>query len=111
MSDQLAVIRSEIAYIEDLWLNDMTGRLRLTSFAFPTPESNAGDRDSFKAQVTADAGFYIDAPIMGRVTNKPTFLVARRMSDAQGRFRGAAFATVSLGYFDDFWRRLTLSPE
>ena len=109
--DKLGAIRNEISYLDDLWLNDATGALRLTSFAFPTPESNVADRGAFRAQVDADAGLYIDKPITGRVTNKRTFLVSRRISDEAGAFRGVASATVALDYFDDFWKQLTLAPS
>lgn len=106
--DGLVSIRNGIDYIDDLWLNDASGRLRLTSFKFPTPDSNVADRDAFKAQVERDAGLYVGTTITGRVTSKGTFLVSRRITDDRGEFAGIASATVDLGYFDDFWRQLTL---
>ena len=109
--EKLSAIRREISYLDDLWLNDSSGALRLTSFAFPTPVSNVADRGAFRAQVEADAGLYVDKPITGRVTNKRTFLVSRRISDDSGGFRGLASATVALDYFDDFWKELTLAPS
>ena len=109
--EELGAIRNEISYLDDLWLNDASGALRLTSFVFPAPASNVSDRGAFRAQVTADVGLYVDKPITGRVTNKPTFLVSRRISDDAGRFDGIASATVALDYFEDFWKRLTLAPS
>ena len=47
-------------------LNDEQGRLRLTSFRFPTPVSNARDRDAFAAHVDADVGLFVGEPIVGK---------------------------------------------
>ncbi len=46
--EQLNAIKRALPYVDDIWLNDSTGRLRLTSAAFPTPFSDASDRDAFK---------------------------------------------------------------
>ncbi|EAU41686.1 sensory transduction histidine kinase [Fulvimarina pelagi HTCC2506] len=107
--EALVSIREDISYIEDLWLNDADGRLRLTSFRFPTPPSSAADRDAFKAQIEGDGGLYVGGPITGRVTSRGTFLVSRRIVNEDGGFAGTAMATVDLGYFNDFWTQLTLS--
>lgn len=107
--EQLVSVRNGISYIDDLWLNDASGRLRLTSFNYPTPESSAADRDAFIAQVDKDAGLYVGELITGRVTSKGTFLVSRRITDQEGMFVGVALATVDLGYFNDYWQQLTLS--
>ncbi|MER0239107.1 HWE histidine kinase domain-containing protein [Fulvimarina sp. MAC8] len=107
--EQLVALRNDIAYIDDLWLNDATGALRLTSFKYPAPQSSAADRDAFRAQTEKDAGLYVGERITGRVTAKGTFLISRRITNEAGEFAGTALATVELGYFNDYWRQLTLS--
>ena len=71
--EQLNAIKEALPYIEDIWLNDSTGNLRLTSAAFPTPSSNVADRDAFREQAISDKGLFVGEPIIGRVT-KPADL-------------------------------------
>jgi two-component sensor histidine kinase len=105
---RLGTIKETLPYFDHLWLNDATGRLRLTSFAFPAPPSSAADRDAFKAQMNADRGLYLGEPIIGRVTKLPTFLISRRLNGPGGTFRGIVSATVALSYFESYWGKLRL---
>ncbi len=66
--EQLNAIKRALPYVDDIWLNDSTGRLRLTSAAFPTPFSDASDRDAFKEQAASDKGLFVGEPIIGRIT-------------------------------------------
>jgi len=110
----LSAIRADLPYVNDLWLNDPTGELRLTTFAFPTPASNASDRDAFMAQAApADrlgGRLYVGSPIVGRVSSVQTFLVSRRIGRPDEPFRGAALATLDLDYFNSFWEHIPLPP-
>ncbi|MGO4573549.1 HWE histidine kinase domain-containing protein [Microvirga sp. 2TAF3] len=106
--DQLRAIKQALPYVEDIWLNDASGKLRLTSFRFPTPEGNVNGRDAFDAQVKSDQGLFVGTPIVGRITNAPTFLVSRRLQYPTGAFRGIVSVTVSPSYFNDYWERLQL---
>ncbi len=108
---ELKTMASTLPYVEDVWLNDATGALRSTSFAFPAPASNAADRDAFKAQVRPTDRMYVDGRIIGRVTGTPTFLLARRLQDGTGAFRGMASVTADLSYFTDFWGKVRLPPR
>ncbi len=104
----LVTIRETLPYFENLWLNDSTGRLRLTSLAFPAPSSSAADRDAFRAQVRADVGLFIGEPIIGRMTKRPTFIISRRLNGLTGSFDGIVSATVALSYFESYWSKLRL---
>ncbi|WP_230531416.1 HWE histidine kinase domain-containing protein [Microvirga roseola] len=105
---QLRGINEALPYIDDVWLNDATGNLRLTSVAFPTPSSNVAGRDAFDAQALADQGLFIGEPIVGRVMGRPTFMISRRLSDPDGAFAGTVSVTVALSYFDEYWGKLRL---
>ena len=105
---EMRAIAQALPHVTDLWLNDATGRLRLTSVAFPTPESNVADRPAFAAVRNGDPGLVIGDPLLGRVTAVPTFLIARRLEDAGGQFKGMVSATADLDYFRTYWRRLDL---
>ena len=100
-----------LPFLDALWLNDQTGRLRLTTVGFPAPYSNASDRAAFHAHLSGSERSYIGELIIGRVTQKPTFLVSRRLSERDGTFRGIASVTVDPSYFDGFYQRLDLPYE
>ncbi|MCO6051262.1 ATP-binding protein [Mesorhizobium sp. RP14(2022)] len=99
------------SYIDNVWLNDETGVLRVTSFAFPAPASNASDREAFKALRAPTDRLSIGERIVGKVTGKPTFLIARRIEDADGGFRGMASVTADLSYFNEYWSRVQLPVD
>ncbi len=105
---EMRVIAQALPYVGDLWLNDATGRLRLTSAAFPTPASNVADRPAFAAVRDGDTGLVIGDPLLGRVTAVPTFLIARRLEEAGGQFKGMVSATADLDYFRTYWHRIGL---
>jgi PAS domain S-box-containing protein len=105
---QLETLAGSTAYVEDVWLNDETGALRLTSFAFPAPASNASDRDVFKGAREAAGALVVGERITGKVTGRPTFMIARRLEDGFGAFRGMASVTVSLDTFNAYWGQVRL---
>jgi two-component sensor histidine kinase len=105
---QLHAIQAALPFIEDVWLNDPSGRLRLTSEQFPTPSSNVSGRDAFSAQAAGDQGLFIGEPILGRVTKTPTFMISRRLQNGSAEFGGIAAVTVSLSYFYDYWSKIRL---
>jgi signal transduction histidine kinase len=105
---EMRAIARTLPYVGDLWLNDATGRLRLTSAAFPTPEASVADRPAFGAVRDGDTGLVIGDPLLGRVTALPTFLIARRLEDAGGQFKGMVSATADLDYFRTYWHRIGL---
>ena len=108
---QLKAIAASLPYVDDIWLNDERGDLRLTSFAFPAPASNASDRDAFKAQREPNDRLHVGERIVGRVTNLPTFLLAKRLENSADKsFRGMVSVTADLQYFNDYWNRVRL-PE
>ncbi len=105
---QIHAVQEALPYIEDVWLNDASGRLRLTSAQFHAPETNVSGRDVFSAQVNEDQGLYVGEPILGRVTKVPTFMISRRLQGGDGEFGGIASVTVTLSYFYDYWSKLRL---
>ena len=100
-----------LPYIRDLLFSDAAGRLRLATRAFPAPGVDLGDRPAFAAARDGATGLVIGDPIVGRVTGRPSFLIARRLGDADGHFRGMAAATADLDYFGTYWRRLSLPND
>ncbi len=111
LSRQLRDLANSIPYLEDIWFNDATGELRATSFAFPSPKSNASDRENFKAAQQDVDELFVGPLIRGRVTNRPTFLLSNRMEGPDGAFQGMVSVTADLAYFSDYWRGVELPYE
>ncbi|EIM27310.1 signal transduction histidine kinase [Microvirga lotononidis] len=105
---QLHAVQDALPFIEDIWLNDSSGRLRLTSERFPVPSSNHSGNDVFSAQVSADQGLFIGEPMIGRGTKTPTFMISRRLKDGNAEFGGIAAVSISLSYFYDYWSKIRL---
>ncbi|WP_376100719.1 ATP-binding protein (plasmid) [Roseomonas sp. CCTCC AB2023176] len=101
-------LRDALPYVEDVWLNDAEGTLRLTSFAFPTPPSTVADRDAFHRAARGIEALQIGERIVGRVTGRSTFLLARGLAHPDGSFRGMVSVTADLAYFDGYWARTQL---
>ena len=104
----LVSVKESLPYFDNLWLNDSTGRLRLTTAQFPAPPSNVADRDAFKTQVQSGQGLFVGEPIIGRVTRQPTFMISRRLDGPNATFQGIVSATVALSYFETYWGKLRL---
>ena len=107
---QLRNLAGALPQVQDVWLNDESGLLRATSFAMPAPYSNAVDRENFKAAKAGASGrrMFIGPPIVGKVTQRPTFLLSRRIEGADATFRGMVSVTAELSYFSDYWSKLDL---
>ncbi|AWK87794.1 sensor histidine kinase [Azospirillum thermophilum] len=98
--------RSRLPFLDAVWLNDETGTLRLSTVGFPTPPSNASDRDSFRALKAGSTLPFIGERIIGRVTGKPSFLLSRRLSHPDGSFRGMASVTIDPTYLSGFYKEM-----
>ena len=79
--------------------------------AVPSAAVFAGDRDYFHAQMARDAGIYVSAPIVSRVTGKTTIALSRRLNDAHGTFAGVVFASFDLDYLTGFFSDLAIGKN
>lgn len=100
--ERLRRLNQPLPFIDSIWLNDESGLLRLTTFAFPAPYSNAADRDAFLVPRSGVREPFVGGRIIGRVTKEPTFLLSRRLEDDAGAFRGIASITIEPDYFASF---------
>lgn len=106
--DRLYVLAERLPYVEAIWLNDSTGRLRLSTIQYPTPKSDASDRDFFIANKTPNKDLFVSKATRGRVTGRDTFLLTRRLNEPDGSMRGIVSVTVELSYFNEFYGSMNL---
>ncbi len=111
MWDRLNSQRARLPFLDAVWLNDQTGQLRMTTVAFPSPPSDASDRAMFLFHRDHPDRPHISERIVGRITNKATFLLSRRLSAPDGSFRGVASVTVDPAYLSGFYKDLDLPSD
>lgn len=95
--------------LEAITMIDATGKLINFSRYWPIPEVNVSDRDYFKAlSQNATLSTFIGEPVKNRGTGSWNIYIARRVNGASGEFAGLVLAAISLQYFDEFYRSISL---
>ncbi|MEJ6006817.1 ATP-binding protein [Paucibacter sp. AS339] len=54
---------------------------------------------------------YIGKPVLGKVSNKWTIQLSRRITDAEGRLLGVVVASLDPGYFEEVFRHVDLGHK
>ena len=95
--------------LEALTMIDAEGKLINFSRYWPIPDVNVADRDYFKALSNDDTrSSFIGQPVQNRGTGTWNIYIARRVNGAQGKFTGLILAAISLQYFEEFYRSISL---
>jgi PAS domain S-box-containing protein len=91
-------------------LLDPKGDLQLSSLPF-TP-MNLADREHFKVHVPVDSGqLFISKPVLGRLSKKWSIQMSRRISSADGQFKGVLVVSVNPQYFTRFYDDIHLGKD
>ena len=85
------------------------GRVVFTTLAAPSHGVDVSDRDYFKA-IAAGEPLYIGGMVRSRFGGGEwVFLLARRVTDAKGAFKGVLVASMLTDYFTELYGRLGLA--
>ncbi|MCW6509598.1 ATP-binding protein [Lichenifustis flavocetrariae] len=121
----LAGIDHELRQVGSLFLVDANGEVTAHSRYFPVQSSNVMDRDYFRALRDAAgapavptasgsrsseldiSGLAVGMPVTGRFSGTPKLNIARAITSPDGQFAGAIAISVSLDYFEAFFRTLS----
>ena len=97
--------------ILEVTIADESGARIATSVQVASSSPNIANRQYFQAlkQASGEA-VVVSEPLQSLMDGKPTFAVAIRLQDREGRFEGVARALVDEDYFRDFYRRIDLGP-
>lgn len=110
--NSLTETRTAAPQIDALALTDASGDVLVTTRGFLFQPISVTDRDYYKAfKDTALEGLYIGAPSKTRGGRDWAFFLVRRVDDAEGRFLGLVIASISLRYFEDFYRALQIEKS
>jgi signal transduction histidine kinase len=99
-----------LTQMRDLIIFDRDGNQRFVSTYFPAPQINVKDRPYFQViENGTDAATW--GPYIGRNSGRYSYALARRITDANKRFAGIAFAAMEPGYMQDFCWANRLSDD
>jgi PAS domain S-box-containing protein len=70
------------------------------------------DRDyfSFQAQAKGD-NLYIGAPVIGRVSGRPSFILSRRLAAPDGSFEGVILAAIDIRRLEEFYNSIDIGAN
>jgi len=78
----------------------------------PAPVINLADRPHFRAHVERDIGEpFFGKPLLGRVSQKWSMHISRRVNGADGSFAGVVVASIDLDYLMRFYRSVSLGKD
>ncbi|MFA6019281.1 MAG: ATP-binding protein [Rhodospirillales bacterium] len=104
----MAAMANASPQTETLYLIDPTGRLFLASRPIPPSAVDSAERDFFPILKSGHETLFVGKVVRDPFTTNFTFPVARRITDAQGRFLGIAVATIPNLYFKEFYHNLAV---
>ena len=78
----------------------------------PSPVISLSDRPHFRAHLDRDTGEpFIGKPLLGRVSQRWSMHVSRRVNGADGAFAGVAVAAIDLDYLKRFYQSVSLGMD
>ena len=78
----------------------------------PAPVISLADRPHFRAHVERDSGKpFLGEPLLGRVSQKWSMHVSRRVNAADGSFAGVVVASIDLDYVKRFYQSVSLGKD
>ena len=101
-SQFLRKLKAPLEQAVSVWVADATGRIRAGSQPAPDDEGIVS-RDFFKVHQNADVGTYVSEGFVGRATGMASFAISRRITRADGSFRGTVHVAASPEYFARFY--------
>jgi diguanylate cyclase (GGDEF)-like protein len=89
---------------------DADGKLTIDASTMDPAPENRSDEEYFKVhRDRPDVGLFISRPMLHH--GAYAIVLSRRISDADGHFRGVAAGSIRFSYFHDLFGRLNLGPN
>ncbi|CAO3459567.1 cache domain-containing protein [Azospirillum largimobile] len=102
---------SSLPQLEALSLVAADGSLINFTRQFPAPTLDLSQRDYFRALKDKDPGrVHVSRPAKSMATGEWTLYIARRVNSPDGGLSGLAVGAIRLSYFEQFYRRLHVTP-
>ncbi len=113
LTHHLAEHKRHLYEFEDIWVADEGGNIRWGT-QLPTGKvTNIVDREYFRRLRTdSSATLIISKPVIGRITQAWSILIARRINNPDGSFAGIVLGSLRvLDYFNDLFSNFELGPR
>ena len=100
----LTAIVKELPQLREISILDAQGNWRYTSLDYLPNQNNAARSYFIRHRDSASESMEITGPITSNLTGRPTIVLSKRISDAQGHFAGIVLAAIDYSYFEYFYR-------
>ncbi|MDD2925756.1 diguanylate cyclase [Rhodoferax sp.] len=101
----------DAALFHQVGIIDAQGIYRLSNLA-QTPQVDLSDREHFKVHLQQnDDQLFVSKPVLGRVSNKWTIQLTRRITRPDGSFGGVAVVSMDADYFTHFYASLDVGAN
>ena len=113
LTHHLAEHKRQLHEFEDIWVADADGNIRWGTQLPDGKLTNIADRDYFQhLKSTPTSGLAISKPVIGRITQAWSILIARRLDNPDGSFAGIVLGSLRvLDYFNEMFARFELGPR
>ncbi|WP_454434935.1 cache domain-containing protein [Thauera mechernichensis] len=92
--------------IRSMFVIDPAGQTVNTSLPSGPPVGSLADRDYFRYFQHGGQDVFISDPVRSRADGEWTLIIAARLVDEQGDFRGVLAVSLAVAYFDSFYQGL-----
>ena len=97
--------------VGSLWLLDAKADLLMDSTRYPSQPMNFADREYFAPQRDKGIEIYIGPVVKGRITQKFSFTITRRITGRDGAFAGILVAAIETDDFTNFLRNIAIGEN
>lgn len=112
IDSELDALRRNFDEVTAIEIFDADGDLLYRSDRSTLPQANISDREHFQALKASPAiGLVFSEVVIARTTGRPAILVARAVTDSEGRFLGVLQAIVDLRYFQELFQSFELGSD
>ncbi len=105
----LGAYQGKLPQVSTIIILDAHGMARAGSYEYPFNRINFSDREYFQHHLkTGNAGLSISRPLLSRISGIWLVTVSRSLHHPDGSLKAVVAAGIPMGYFDDFYRSLTI---
>jgi PAS domain S-box-containing protein len=97
--------------VGSLWLLNNEGDLVMDSTEYPSEHFNFSEREYFKPQRDEAIASYVGPIVKGKITDKYSFTISRRISGEDGNFLGIVLVAVETDDFTNFLRNISIGKN
>ena len=102
----------DVRFFNQTGIIDDQGMYVFSNLKKTTTKVDLSDREHFKVHLnTYPYGIFISKPVLGRVSQKWSIQVSRRMNNPDGSLKGVAVASFDPNYFTNFHKSIDLGPH